>query len=252
MTGPDRRSPEGEGRDLSGLLAEWPYEPGRVNARRVGEGPDAPIQVRIELGILQLAASGRPDGERPGGRESLLELFREACEADAARRLSPDECAALRDEASQYHHRYVAFLALGDFAGVERDTTRNLAVFDLCRDRAAEAGDRAILERFRGSVLVMRTRGRATAAVRDGNPRLAVAAIDRGLDEIRAMLAGRGEAERFDQANEVQLLRGMREMLVPKLPTSQRSELEERMRAAIRAENYELAAILRDELRQLP
>jgi excinuclease UvrABC helicase subunit UvrB len=79
-----------------------------------------------------------------------------------------------------------------------------------------------------------------------------VAAIDRGLDEIRAMLAGRGEAERFDQANEVQLLRGMREMLVPKLPTSQRSELEERMRAAIRAENYELAAILRDELRQLP
>ena len=57
---------------------------------------------------------------------------------------------------------------------------------------------------------------------------------------------------RYLPGNEVQLLRGMREMLVPKLPTSQRSELEERLRAAIRAENYELAAILRDELRQLP
>jgi len=251
MTPPEDAVPPG-GRDLAELLAEWPFEPGRVNVRRVGEGPDAPIQVRVELGILQLAATGRPDGQRPGGRESLLELFRAACAADAARRLSPDECAALRDEASQYHHRTVACLALGDFAGVERDTTRNLAVFDLCRDRAAEPADREMLERFRGPALVMRIRGRATAAVREGNPRLAVAAIDRGLEEIRDLLASRGESARFEGANEVQLLRGMREMLVPKLPTSQRSELEERLRAAIRAENYELAAILRDELRQLP
>jgi protein-arginine kinase activator protein McsA len=39
--------------------------------------------------------------------------------------------------------------------------------------------------------------------------------------------------------------------LVPKLPSSQRAELQERLRAAIDSENYELAAILRDELRLL-
>ena len=50
-------------------------------------------------------------------------------------------------------------------------------------------------------------------------------------------------------AGEVQLLRGMRDALVPKLPTSQRVELQDRLRAAVEAENYELAAILRDELR---
>jgi protein-arginine kinase activator protein McsA len=43
----------------------------------------------------------------------------------------------------------------------------------------------------------------------------------------------------------------MREMLVPRLPSSQRAELEERLRAAIVSENYELAAILRNELRQM-
>ena len=43
----------------------------------------------------------------------------------------------------------------------------------------------------------------------------------------------------------------LRDALVPQLPVSQRSELEERIRAAIDAENYELAAILRDELRIL-
>jgi hypothetical protein len=251
MTAPDDAQPR-PGRDLGDLLAEWPFEPGRVNVRRLGPGPDAPIQVRLELGILQLAPHGRPDGQRPGGCESLLESFRGPLAGDPARRLSPEECAALRDEAGQFHQRAVAFLALGDFAGVERDTTRNLDAFDLCRDRAAEPADRTALERLRGSVLILRTRARATAAVREGNPRLAVAAIDRGLEEVRAMLLARGEADRFDAANEVQLLRGMREMLVPKLPTSQRSELEERLRSAIRAENYELAAILRDELRQLP
>jgi protein-arginine kinase activator protein McsA len=43
----------------------------------------------------------------------------------------------------------------------------------------------------------------------------------------------------------------MRDALVPRLPTSQRSELEDRLRRAVDAENFELAAILRDELRSL-
>ena len=41
----------------------------------------------------------------------------------------------------------------------------------------------------------------------------------------------------------------LRDTLVPRLPPAQRAELEARLRAAILAENFELAAILRDELR---
>jgi len=47
------------------------------------------------------------------------------------------------------------------------------------------------------------------------------------------------------------LLLGMKEALVPQLPPSERADLKERLLAAISAENYELAAILRDELRLL-
>ena len=36
-----------------------------------------------------------------------------------------------------------------------------------------------------------------------------------------------------------------------KLPASQKNELRERLRVAVEQENYELAAILRDELRML-
>ncbi len=31
--------------------------------------------MRIDLGLIQLETTGRPDGERPEGHESLLEYF---------------------------------------------------------------------------------------------------------------------------------------------------------------------------------
>ncbi|MCZ6836011.1 MAG: UvrB/UvrC motif-containing protein, partial [Planctomycetota bacterium] len=60
-----------------------------------------------------------------------------------------------------------------------------------------------------------------------------------------------GQSDAYEQANEVALLRGMRDVLVPKLPSSQRVELQQRIQGAIAAENFELAAILRDELRMM-
>ena len=79
----------------------------------------------------------------------------------------------------------------------------------------------------------------------------ALAAIDHGLAELRSYLDTSEQGVSYEQANEVQVLRGMREALVPKLPVSQQTELQERLQAALDAENYELAAVLRDELRLL-
>jgi hypothetical protein len=245
--------------DLTELLRAWPCEPGRVNARRV-EGRDGrqKLQIRIDLGVLQMEMEGRPDGTRPEGFESLLDrqmdrLRRYAQETAAPEGfvLSAEECRALREEAVQYYHRYVGLMALGDHAGVVRDTTRNLALFDLCRDHAAEETDRTVLEQFRPHVIMMRARAEAEAALAAGSTGGALDALDRGLGEIRAAFEQWGQDESFERASEVQLLRGMREALVPKLPVSQRTELQERLRAAIDAENYELAAVLRDELRLL-
>ena len=98
---------------------------------------------------------------------------------------------------------------------------------------------------------MMRARGEAEAALAVGQTNNALAAIDAGLDEIRVVFELSGQAAGFDGANEVQMMRGMRDALVPKLPVSQRMELKERLQAAVDAENYELAAVLRDELRLL-
>ncbi len=245
--------------DLTELLRKWPYEAGRVNARRVtGHDGRPKLQIRVDLGILQMEMEGRPDGDRPHGFESLLayqqdRFGRYSTESGQPEGfvLSPQECRALREEAVQYYHRYVGLMAINDFEGVVRDTVRNLALFDLCRGHAAKESDRTLMEQFRPYVIMMRARAEAERALVEGGTNSALAAIDNGLSEIRAALEAAGRDAAFDDANEVQLLRGMREALVPKLPASQRIELQERLQAAIDAENYELAAVLRDELRLL-
>jgi hypothetical protein len=244
--------------DLTEFLISWPMEAGRINARQVtGRDGRAKLQIRIDLGVLQMETTGRPDGLRPEGFDSLLDYQKDRLARYSQHNspesfvLSQDECRLLREEAVQYYHRYVGLFALADYAGVVRDTSRNLELFDLCRQFGETEGDRSVLEQFRAPVLMMRARSEGEMALAAGQPKQALASLDRGLAEIRSAFEDAGRPEEFDQANEVALLRGMRDALVPKLPASQKVELQERLRAAIDAENYELAAILREELRMM-
>lgn len=249
--------PSPETPDLSAILRAWPFVPGQITARWVkGEDGEDHVQVRIDLGILQMRATGRPDGERPEGFASLLEYFESRIdesenEGKPAPKLTAEDCRALRDEAVQYYHRYVALLTLEDFDGVVRDTSRNLRVLDLCREHADLEQDRTVLEQFRPYITMVRARALASQALKDNEPKAAIHAIDEGLEALRQYFADSGQPQMFDSSNEVQMLRGMRDSLVPKLPLSEKAELKARLARALEQENYELAAILRDELRQL-
>lgn len=212
-------------------------------------------------------ADGRPDGERPFGFGSYLEYFEEQLESVADQKpvgeeieddseplkttLTPEDCRVLRDEAEMFYRRYVALLVLEEFDRVVRDTTRNLRVLDLCQKFAQNDEDRVALEQYRPYILMVRTRALASQALKDNEPKAAVHALDDGLEQMKRHFAEHGGPQAFENSNEAAVLRNMREALVPKLPISQRSELKARLAKAIADENYELAAILRDELKQL-
>jgi hypothetical protein len=245
--------------DISKLLREWAYEAGKINVRMIeGDDGEPKIQLRLDLGIMQMQVWGRPDGLRPHGFDSLLDYHEAQLDqhveqqgSPAGFSLSEEECRELRDEAVQYYHRYVCMMVLEDYESVIRDTTRNLRVLDLCSKHASTEGDRAILEQFRPYITMMRARALASQALKDNEPKAAVHAIDEGLDALKQHFSDAGQMDLYDQSNEVKALRGMRDALTPKLPVSEKSELKRRLAQAIEQENYELAAILRDELRML-
>lgn len=274
-------------RDLTEILAEWPFQPGQINVRLIqGKDGDPRIQVRLDLGLLQMFVDGRPDGQRPDGFDSLLELHEaridelrmasameagpdqepteagslaghdddqddEDEEAPELRVLTPEECRLIREEAVQYYHRYIALLVLEDYEGVARDTSRNLRVLDLLGEHAQTDEDRRSMEQNRPYVMMMRARALASMALRDEEPKAAAHAIEEGIEALRQYYSDQDAEELFEKSGEVEMLREMRQALVPKLPLSQRAELRQRLEAAIGAENYELAAILRDELRMI-
>lgn len=268
---PEPREPRPLDRDLTELLDEWPFQPGQINVRLIqGTDGEPRIQVRLDLGILQMFVDGRPDGQRPNGYDSLLELHEarldelrgvrelegeiegeddEEEEDEPTLALSQEDCRLLREEAVQYYHRYIALLVLEDYEGVARDTSRNLRALDLMGEHAESEDDRRAMEQNRPYIMMMRARALASLALKEDEPKAAVHAIEEGIEALRQYYADRGIPDLFEQSGEVAMLREMRDALVPKLPLSQKAELRQRLEAAIAAENYELAAILRDELR---
>jgi len=230
--------------DISNLLQKWPYTPGKMNVRVIeaSDGREV-IQLRVELGIVQMELHGRPDGILQDGYPSLLDLFKDRGTHGG---LDSEICRRLREEGVQRSHRAAALFSMNRWEDVIRDCTRNLELFDLCNQNANEEQDRVALEQFRASVIALRTRSAAEWAIGLENTIEAMSAIDHGLEALRDALG-----EDCEDSNEMQLLQGMKEALVPRLPTSERADLKERLAAAIENENYELAAILRDEIRLL-
>ena len=165
-------------RDLRTILDGWDFEPGKISVRKIiGHDGSEKIQTRIDLGVLQLECTGRPDGQQPCGCESLLAYHEQRLREhvgihgdDLDFVLSPEDCRELRHEAYLYYQRYLSLFVLEEFDGVERDTARNLRVIDLCERYAAAPRDRELLRPQRAYVLMMHARARAHLALNRGVP----------------------------------------------------------------------------------
>ena len=242
-------------RDITNILDGWPFEPGQVIVRKVaGDDGREKIQMRLDLGLLQMETSGRPDGDRPYGRESLLDHYehqlrrhKQANGTDAGFALDEKACETLRGEAVMYYHRYLAQFVLEDFKAVQRDTRRNLRVMDLCNAYAAEPSDRLVLEQYRPYVVMMCTRARAQEALCDQRPKQALTAVREGIAEIEAF------SERFGgdlagEPPELTILSALAREVQTRIPLDPLSKLQSELELAGAEERYEDAAGLRDML----
>ena len=238
--------------DLNTLLEGWPHEPGQIRVRKIkGDDGKEKIQLRIDLGLIQMETSGRPDGVRPHGSESLLHWHRkQAAQAEEEGNpytLSGDDCSEIHQEGVQYYHRYIALFQLGDFPKVVKDTQHNLDLFSFVSKHAEREEMGWSFEQFRPYVLMMNTRAKASIELERDDLPAALRLIERGRDKILSLIKERPEP--LETCPEAEFLGEWMEELGSKRPLSKLEILQQEMDRAIATEAYERAAELRDAIR---
>ena len=231
------------------LLTSWEYEPYNVNARIVqgDDGRDV-LQMRIDMGILQMEMKGRPDGTHPHQHESMLDyLSIKAENAGEDYQFSEDECFEIDREFVQFYHRRVCWLQLRRFDMAIKDANHTLSLMDLCQDFHPDDQWAIAHEQYRPFVLFHRIQAEALYMLDEGDGgESAVEAINQGLDELRALFDAYGIEDRFEEDDLVQRLIEVREDIRNRYEVGE--TLQEQLTKAVAQEQYELAARLRDEL----
>ncbi|MBC8096451.1 MAG: UvrB/UvrC motif-containing protein [Akkermansiaceae bacterium] len=246
--------------DISHLLEHWDYKPGQVVVRKFKGRDGAPkIQLRVDLGLLQMNAEGRPDGKQPFGHASLYEyyqakLYKHLAENDGndeGFKLKAEDCSKLQLESLQYHHRYICLLQLGDYSGVTRDTERNLTVFNFVGKHAESEELAWSLRQFQAQLLMIHTRAQAMESLETGDYTTAIGQVEEGVEVIRNFFREHSRQDMLDQSGEIQSLEAWLLEIRASRPLSAREKLEQALSEAVKQEDYEKAARVRDALRNL-
>jgi tetratricopeptide (TPR) repeat protein len=247
-------------KDLNEILEGWDYEGfDRVVARKIiGLDGKEKIQLRIEMGVLQMELEGRPDGVQPRGFESLLDYYQNRLERHRRRygsdedfQLSREECLELQRESLQYYHRRISLLAARDFDRAAADAEHNLQILDLLKSHAVHPEDWIRSEQYRAFIMSHRTRARALASLDRGRYQEALNRLDEGINDIKEVFDGWGRGDLIENSSEIAALEHLRNEILDRKPITRRERLERELREAVEREEYETAARLRDQLRAM-
>jgi len=243
-------------RDIDDALQGWPFDSNAdgVIARevRARDGRNV-LQIRIELGLLQLEVEGRPDGVRPHSFATYLDYLRHRSTTRISGgkgpwTMSAEHCAEADREFAQFYHRRVAWLTLQRYDKALQDADHSLALMDFVRKFASDTDYIASHERYRGLVLFHRTQAAAALALERRKPEEAIDAVREGMDRLvdhQAAVA----TESDDTPNDalIEQLRILEREIRKNFAVEK--TLREQLDEAVADEDYELAARLRDQIK---
>jgi hypothetical protein len=246
--------------DISPILSRWQYEEGGgLQVRRIEAADGRPlIQMRMDLGLLQIEETGRPDGDRPYGCSTLLDYYRQRAEEHRREfgwyegfELDSEVCTSLRREAMQFYHRRIARMALQDFQEAAGDADHNLEILDLLKAFAASREDWLVSEQFRAYIISQRVQCLTLKHLSESNVRAALLELEEGIKTLRRVFIEQDRLEDFEDSSELAVLLDLRRKLDGRHQISHRHRLQLLLDEALRREDPDEAAALRSQLRQL-
>ena len=245
--------------DIGPIVEGWEHKPEELNVRVI-EGVDgsSKIQIRIDMGLLQLETNGRPDGTKPHGQGSLLDHYLSLLEEHGSKHnfdldhrftLNHRDCELLFHESMQYYYRRISFLTLGMFEKSIKDADHSLSIMDLRREYAESEEDRLSSEQYRGFVLMQRTQAEGKLFIEKKDYERALGAIDRGIEQIEDFFRRNGREDLIEESKEIALLTEWKDEIANEKPLGPLDKLRKELQAAVEKEDFEKAAFLRDRIR---
>lgn len=237
--------------DIDKILKDWPFDPLTISARLIdGEDGTKKIQMRIDLGLIQMEYSGRPDGKRPYGHSSYLRYYQSLAAEDEDFTLNPRQLLELRQEGMQYYHRYLSLHQLKDYKSVIRDTRHNLDILNLIANHAGSM-ENFTSQQHRPHLLLMNTSAKVMLKLEDEDKTEALQVLNAGIRQIKHVYESILEDPQPDLSPEIYQLKELKHRItddgVPsELPPLEKLEIELQM--ALLSENYEQAASIRDQI----
>jgi hypothetical protein len=237
-----------DGEHIDDLLRDWGYEPNSLSVRISQASDDRDVlQMRIDMGVLQMEMEGRPDGTRPEGSETYFDyLVGRVVKEGEELQLDESECNEVDREFVQYYHRRICWLRLQHYKRAVEDADHTLALMDFCRAHSSDEQWTMSHEQYRPFVMFHRTQAEALGQLEESGPDAAIQSINRGLQEMRDVFEQYEVEEHFEDDELVSRLSDLRETLRKEYDVGR--TLNEQLADAVESENYEKAAKIRDQL----
>jgi len=217
------------------------------------EGADgrSVLQMRVDMGILQLETTGRPDGVQYEQFDTYYDyLVSQASQNGESFQVDEEQCVEIDREFYQFYHRRICWLTLKAFAEAARDASHTLAMMDFCAAHVPEPEWVLAHEQYRPFVMFHKIQATAMLHLEKTEPQEAIEVLDKGLDDLAKVFEKHDATEHFEEDVFVLKLREMRESVVEHYDLE--PTLAEQLAEAVSAEQYELAAKLRDRIAERP
>jgi hypothetical protein len=237
--------------DIDNVLKDWEHEPGEVVVRRVRAADGRTVlQMRQDLGVLQMELEGRPDGKRPHDYDSYFAYLRSLADEHPGEPFFLDEaqCKEADREFLQYYHRRICWLALKEYQRAVDDADHNLAFMDFVKEHSPSEQFTLAHEQYRCFVMYHRTQAAVALALEDDRPEEALDILSDAVDYIERFFGEHGLAEHLDEDLFVRQLRELDQQVRRRYGVE--TTLREQLQQAVANEQYELAARLRDKMRK--